>query len=51
MLAVVLSVVVPILATVALGYAWTRLGYRLDSKEFTALIADVATPCLIVSTF
>jgi hypothetical protein len=51
MLAVVFSVVVPILVTVALGFAWTRLGHRLDSKEITSLIADVATPCLIVSTF
>ena len=51
MFAVVFSVVVPILVTVAVGFAWTRFGNRLDSKEFTSLIADVATPCLIVSTF
>jgi predicted permease len=51
MLAVVLSVVLPVVITVAVGFLWTRTGYPLNSKELTALIADVATPCLIVSTF
>ncbi|HEX2553395.1 MAG TPA: AEC family transporter [Microvirga sp.] len=51
MFSLVLSVVAPILITVALGFAWTRLGHRLDSKELTTLVADVATPCLIVGTF
>jgi hypothetical protein len=51
MLAVVLSVVLPVVITVAVGFVWTRTGYPLNSKELTALIADVATPCLIVSTF
>ncbi len=51
MLAVVLSVVLPVVITVAVGFLWTRYGYPLNSKELTALIADVATPCLIVSTF
>jgi predicted permease len=48
---VILSVVLPILITVSIGFAWSRLGYRLDAKELTALVADVATPCLVVSTF
>jgi malate permease and related proteins len=48
---VIFSVVVPILITVSIGFAWTRLGYRLNSKELTALISDVATPCLIINTF
>jgi predicted permease len=51
MIEVIFSVVVPILITVSIGFAWTRLGYRLDSKELTALISDIATPCLIISTF
>jgi hypothetical protein len=51
MLGVVLSVVLPVVITVAVGFVWTRTGYPLNSKELTALIADVATPCLIVSTF
>jgi malate permease and related proteins len=50
-MSVVIAVVLPILITVAAGYAWNRLGYRLESKDLTALIGDVATPCLIVSTF
>src|ERR671927_1083392 len=51
MLGVVLSVVLPVILAVAVGFVWTRYGYPLNSKELTALIADVATPCLIVSTF
>lgn len=51
MIGVIFSVVVPILITVSIGFAWTRLGYRLNSKELTALISDIATPCLIISTF
>jgi malate permease and related proteins len=47
----VFAVIVPILTTVSIGFAWNRFGYRLDSKELTALIADVATPCLVISTF
>ncbi|MGL4496045.1 MAG: AEC family transporter [Beijerinckiaceae bacterium] len=51
MTGVLTAVVVPILATVAIGYFWAQRGYRLDSKELTALIGDIATPCLIVHTF
>jgi malate permease and related proteins len=51
MFAVVLAVVLPVVITVAVGFLWTRYGYPLNSKELTALIADVATPCLIIATF
>ena len=51
MFEILAPVVVPILTTVLIGFGWTQLGYRLDSKELTALIADVATPCLIINTF
>jgi len=51
MLPVLATVVLPVLITVLVGFVWTRIGYRLDSKDLTALIGDVATPCLIVSTF
>src|SRR3954452_24105532 len=50
-LSVVLPVVLPVVITVAVGFVWTRYGYPLNSRELTALIADVATPCLIVATF
>ncbi|WP_414474605.1 AEC family transporter [Microvirga sp. M2] len=51
MLLLIASVVLPILITVGVGFVWTRLGYKLESRDLTALIADVATPCLVVSTF
>lgn len=51
MLLLIASVVLPILITVGIGFVWTCLGYKLESRDLTALIADVATPCLVVSTF
>ncbi|WP_445501686.1 AEC family transporter [Microvirga sp. G4-2] len=51
MLLLIASVVLPILITVGIGSMWTRLGYKLESRDLTALIADVATPCLVISTF
>lgn len=51
MMEVIFSVVVPIVVTASVGFGWTRFGYRLDTKDLAALISDVATPCLIISTF
>jgi malate permease and related proteins len=50
MISVLAAVVLPVLLTVLVGFLWTRFGDRLDTKEVTALIGNVATPCLIVST-
>lgn len=51
MFEVLLPIVFPILATTLIGFLWASFGYHINSKDLTALIADVATPCLIVSTF
>jgi malate permease and related proteins len=51
MLAVVLSVVLPVVLTTAVGFVWSRWGHPLNSKDVTELVGNVATPCLIVSTF
>jgi predicted permease len=51
MLVLIASIVLPILITVAVGFVWTRRGHKLESPDLTALIADVATPCLVISTF
>ncbi|WP_406857020.1 AEC family transporter [Alsobacter sp. KACC 23698] len=51
MAGVVLSAILPILITVAIGFLWARAGRKIQSPDLTALIADIATPCLIVSTF
>lgn len=51
MFGVVLSVVLPVVLAIGVGFLWSRYGHPINSKELTALIADVATPCLIVSTF
>jgi malate permease and related proteins len=50
MISVLAAVVLPVLLTVLVGFLWTRFSDRLDTKEVTALIGNVATPCLIVST-
>ncbi len=51
MFGTVLSVVLPVVLIVAIGFGWSRLGASLNSKELTAIVSDIATPCLIVSTF
>jgi hypothetical protein len=51
MFSVVLSVVLPVVLTTAVGFVWSRLGHPLNSKDVTELVGNVATPCLIVSTF
>jgi predicted permease len=51
MLILIASIVLPVLITAAVGFVWTRRGHKLESADLTALIADVATPCLVVSTF
>jgi len=50
MLDLLLAAVLPVVAIVAMGLLWTRLGRPLDSVSITLLIADVGTPCLIFST-
>ena len=47
----ILATVLPVLITVLIGFLWTRGGRSLGAKELTPLIGDLATPCLIVSTF
>jgi malate permease and related proteins len=51
MVSVVLSVVLPVVLTTAVGFLWSRWGHPLNSKDVTELVGNVATPCLIVSTF
>jgi predicted permease len=51
MFSVVLSVVLPVVLTTAVGFVWSRFGHPLNSKDVTELVGNVATPCLIVSTF
>ncbi|MGH7034596.1 MAG: AEC family transporter [Stellaceae bacterium] len=51
MIETILGAIVPVLLTASLGYAWTRAGRSFDSAMLTLLVADIGTPCLIVSTF
>ena len=41
----------PVVLTTAVGFVWSRWGHPLNSKDVTELVGNVATPCLIVSTF
>jgi malate permease and related proteins len=50
MLDVILSSILPVLCTIALGFFWVRYGRVLDSKVLTPIVVDLGTPCLIVST-
>lgn len=47
----VLSIVLPIIVIVAIGLGWSRTGGLQNTRDVTAIVSDIATPCLIVSTF
>ncbi|WP_270937480.1 AEC family transporter [Falsiroseomonas oryzae] len=47
---VLLVILVPIVAAMALGYAWVRSGRPFDNATLAPLAADLALPCLIFST-
>ncbi|PWS36170.1 hypothetical protein DFH01_13280 [Falsiroseomonas bella] len=47
---VVLSILLPLLAAMAVGYAWVRTGRPFDNTTLAPLAADLALPCLIFST-
>jgi predicted permease len=51
MLAIVLSAVLPVLITAGLGFIWARYRAPLPSQQLAPLITEVATPCLVISTF
>ena len=51
MLDAVLQAVLPVLITTFIGFVWVRSGRTIASTELTVLISEVATPCLIVSSF
>jgi predicted permease len=46
---VALSILLPLLAAMAVGYAWVRSGRPLDNNTLAPLAADLALPCLIFS--
>jgi predicted permease len=51
MFQIIAPVVAPILITALIGFLASRRGYRLEGKELTVIIGDVATPCLVINTF
>ena len=46
MLNVIFASVLPVLCTIALGFAWVRYGRALDANVLTPLLVDIGTPCL-----
>ncbi len=51
MFGTILSIVAPIAIIASIGFAWSKLGGSLNSRDITAMVSEIATPCLIVSTF
>lgn len=43
-------VLAPVLACVALGYAWTRLGTPVEPRQVRVIVTSFGTPCLIFAT-
>ncbi|GGK35672.1 AEC family transporter [Salinarimonas ramus] len=46
----ILATVAPVLAIIAIGFAWARLGLPFDSPTIGSLVLRIGTPCLIFST-
>jgi len=51
MVLIVLAAVLPVLITAGIGFLWARLRSGLHTQELAPLITEIATPCLVVSTF
>lgn len=45
------SIIAPVFACAAIGYAWARSGRPYDTGFVTRLIMNVGAPCLIISSF
>lgn len=45
-----IAIIAPVFITVAIGYAWTRLGRPFDAEFITNLVLTLATPCLIFAS-
>jgi len=43
----ILGAVIPVLAAVAIGFAWVRSGRPFESAALVTLVADLSTPCLV----
>ncbi len=50
MLVELAAIIVPVVAVIALGYAWQRIGQPFDENFITRLVTLIATPCLIFAT-
>lgn len=46
----VLQIIFPVFACVSVGWAWRRAGGHYDTAMVSALVMNVAAPCLVVST-
>lgn len=45
-----LPVLAPVLACVAIGFGWARLGAPIDPRQVRAIVTNVGTPCLVFGT-
>lgn len=49
-LATLTPVLAPVLACVAVGYGWARMGAPMDPRQVRAIVTNVGTPCLVFGT-
>lgn len=50
MLVELIAIILPVIAVVALGYAWQRGGKPFEAQFVTRLVTMIGTPCLIFAT-
>jgi malate permease and related proteins len=44
------NIVAPVVVCAAVGFGWARLGLEFETPFVTALVTNIAAPCLILST-
>ncbi len=50
MLLRLIEIILPVLICAGLGYGWARSGRAFDTRMVTGLVANIGTPCLIITT-
>lgn len=50
MLQLLIDIILPVVLCVCVGYGWVRFGWPFELKFASALVRNIAAPCLIVSS-
>ena len=46
----IISIILPVIIIIGLGYIWNKIGNNLNQKEIIKFIAWIGAPCLVFSS-